>query len=339
MRVAITGATGFTGGHTLKELIASGHEPVAFVRSRSKLNAVIKLHKLPDIEYVEGDITSRESLRPLLKGCDAVIHTAAVAATGKKAVPLIKKVNAAGSRNVLELSSEAKLDPIIYVSSQSVLHPPPGGLYTDECPISPSPIDEYAKSKAEGEIVARKLQGEGHPVVIIWPSGIIGPDDVGVSVAAKGIARLLKAPIIPLPQTGGILMHDVRDLARVLSRCLTAKQGPRRYGVFGHYLDWPETEIFLESVTGKRLRTITLPNSVFHTFGRFGDLIGNLGIDFPLDLATSKFMTSLTPGIDERTRSDLGIEWKPLSESFTDTLRWLVQEGQIPKRLTPKLGS
>ena len=49
-------------------------------------------------------------------------------------------------------------------------------------------------------------------------------------------------------------------------------------------------------------------------------------------------MTSLTPGIDERTRSDLGIEWKPLSESFTDTLRWLVQEGHIPQRLVPKLG-
>ena len=92
MQVAITGATG-PGGHTLKELVASGHEPVAFVRSRSKLDAVIKLHKLPNIEHVEGDITSRESLRPLLKGCDAVIHTAAVAAT-VKAVPLIKKVNA-----------------------------------------------------------------------------------------------------------------------------------------------------------------------------------------------------------------------------------------------------
>ena len=112
MRVAITGATGFTGGHTLKELVASGHEPVAFVRSRSKLDAVIKLHKLPNIEYVEGDITSRESLRPLLKDCDAVIHTAAVAATGKKAVPLIKKVNAVGSRNVLELSTEAHLSLI-----------------------------------------------------------------------------------------------------------------------------------------------------------------------------------------------------------------------------------
>ena len=109
MRVAITGATGFTGGHTLKELVASGHEPVAFVRSRSKLDAVIKLHKLPTIEYVEGDITSRESLRPLLKGCDAVIHTAAVAATGKKAVSLIKKVNAAGSRNVLSYLAKPNL--------------------------------------------------------------------------------------------------------------------------------------------------------------------------------------------------------------------------------------
>jgi nucleoside-diphosphate-sugar epimerase len=330
MRVAVTGATGFTGGHTLKELVASGHEPVAFVRSRSKLDAVIKLHDLPDIEFVKGDITSPESLRPLLRGCEAVIHTAAVAATGKKAIPLIKKVNAAGSRNVLELSVEAGLDPVIYVSSQSVLHPPPGGVYTDECPISQSPIDE-------GELVARKLQGEGHPVVIIWPSGIIGPDDVGVSVAAKGIARLLKSPVIPLPRTGGILMHDVRDLARVLCRCLTANEGPRKYGVFGHYLDWPETEHFLESVTGKRLRTITLPNSTFHAFGKFGDLIGNLGIDFPLDLATSKFMTSLTPGIDARTRTDLEIEWRPLSESFIDTLWWLVQEGKIPKRLVPKL--
>ena len=337
MRVAVTGATGFTGGHTLKELIASGHEPVAFVRSRSKLDAVIKLHHLPDIECVKGDITSPESLRPLLGGCEAVIHTAAVAATGKKAISLIKKVNAAGSRNVLELSVEAGLDPVIYVSSQSVLHPAPGGVYTDECPISQSPIDEYARSKAEGELVARKLQGQGHPVVIIWPSGIIGPDDVGVSVAAKGIARLLKAPVIPLPRTGGILMHDVRDLARVLCRCLTANEGPRKYGVFGHYLDWPETEHFLESVTGKRLRTITLPNSTFHAFGKFGDLVGNLGIDFPLDLATSKFMTSLTPGIDARTRTDLEIEWRPLSESFIDTLRWLVQEGKIPKRLVPKL--
>ena len=62
MRVAVTGSTGFTGGHTLKELIASGHEPVALVRDRSKLDAVRRLHDLPEITCVEGDITIRLSL-------------------------------------------------------------------------------------------------------------------------------------------------------------------------------------------------------------------------------------------------------------------------------------
>ena len=48
-------------------------------------------------------------------------------------------------------------------------------------------------------------------------------------------------------------------------------------------------------------------------------------------------MTSLVPGDDRRTRSELGIEWKPLSESFTDTLGWLVGHGRLPERLVPKL--
>ena len=126
-------------------------------------------------------------------------------------------------------------------------------------------------------------------MVIIWPSGIIGPDDVGVSGCQRN--RKIVEGTHNLTPNGGILMHDVRDLARVLSRCLTAKQGPEDTEV-GHYLDWPETEIFLESVTGKRLRTITF-RILFFTLLGDSDLIGNLGID-SLDLATSKFMTSLT---------------------------------------------
>ena len=37
MRVAITGATGFIGGHIISQAIAAGHEVVALVRSPAKL--------------------------------------------------------------------------------------------------------------------------------------------------------------------------------------------------------------------------------------------------------------------------------------------------------------
>jgi len=337
MRVAITGATGFTGGHTLRELLEAGHDPVALIRSEAKLERVRKLHDLPDFESVVGDITDKRSIRSLIDGCDAIIHTAAVAATDKKSIPLIKETNAVGSKNVLELSAQAGLDPIVYVSSQAVLHPPPEGIYTNECPISASRLGAYAESKAEGELIARTLQEQGCPIAIIWPSGIIGPDDAGVSVAANGISRILKSPILPLPQNGGILMHDVRDLAKVLCRCLEPGLGPRRFGVFGHYLDWNETTIFLSEITGKNLKTIRFPDSVFRSLGRLGDFLGNFNINFPLDLSTAEFMTTLVPGDDRYTRETLSIEWRPLSESFSDTLLWLAREELISEKTIPAI--
>ena len=138
MRVAITGATGFTGGHTVRELLAAGHDPVALIRDEKKLEQVRKLHNLPKFDFVVGDITDTASIQKLIHNCDAIIHTAAIAATGKKSIPLIKATNALGTKLILELSVQAKLDPIIYVSSQSVLHPPPDGKYTNSCPISPN---------------------------------------------------------------------------------------------------------------------------------------------------------------------------------------------------------
>ena len=337
MRVAITGATGFTGGHTVRELLAAGHDPVALIRDEKKLEQVRKLHNLPKFDFVVGDITDTASIQKLIHNCDAIIHTAAIAATGKKSIPLIKATNALGTKLILELSVQAKRDPIIYVSSQSVLHPPPDGKYTNSCPISPNLLGAYAESKAEGEQLARNFQEQGKPIVIVWPSGIIGPDDVGVSVAANGIARLLKSPILPLPKTGGILMHDVRDLSKVLCKSLSSGLGPRRFGVFGHYLNWTETENFLNEVTGRKMRTVRLPNAVFHALGRFGDAVSHLHVNFPLDLATARFMTTLVPGDDKSTRESLSLEWRPLSDSFKDTLLWLTRKGMISKESIPAI--
>lgn len=333
----MTGATGFTGGHTLKALRAHGHEPRALVRSPAKLEQVEALHGLDPVDHVVGDVTDPAAVAALLEGCDAVIHVAAVAATGRDATKLIEATNVPSTRLVLEHAAGAGLDPIVHVSSQSALHPPPGGIYRAGGPLSDEPIGAYGISKVESERIARRLQDEGHPVVIVWPSGITGPDDVGISVGAAGSARLLNGSALPLPKSGGLLLHDVRDLADVLARTIEAGRGARGYGVFGHYLPWADVPAMIEAITGRTLAVRRLPDGFFHALGRVGDVLGRIGVPFPLDGATATFMTSLVPGDDEETRRDLGIEWRPVEETYGDMLRWLVATDHLAADKAPAL--
>lgn len=337
MRVAVTGATGFAGGHTLRALVDAGHEPVPLVRDESKLRSVEQLHGLEPLTGVIGDICDPGAVTALCDGADALIHTAAVAFIGPRHRAAIEATNVPGTRLVLEAATARELDPVVHLSSTSALHPPPGGRYHRDNPVSPTPLGDYSRSKAESEQIARQLQDAGHPVTIVWPSGIAGPDDVGCSVMAEGTAKLLQTGVLPLATSGGNLMHDVRDLATVLARLMEPGLGARRYGVFGHFLSWPDMAAVVQEVSGATLRTPTIPNWVFAALGRFGDLVGRVGVEPPLDSATAAFMTGLVPGDDRETRDELGVEWRPIETTMGDMLRWLVATGRLDARRAPAL--
>jgi len=70
------------------------------------------------------------------------------------------------------------LDPIVHVSSYTALLPPdpPGAVLTPDSPVT-RPGATYARSKAESDLVARRYQEQGAPVVIVYPGGVVGPDD------------------------------------------------------------------------------------------------------------------------------------------------------------------
>src|SRR5260370_42584758 len=78
MRVAVTGATGFTGQRVVRELIARGLEVAALVRPKDGLEAARRPGLDPRVRVVEGDLGDPARLRVLLAGGDAFVHVASL---------------------------------------------------------------------------------------------------------------------------------------------------------------------------------------------------------------------------------------------------------------------
>src|SRR5439155_7386337 len=89
--------------------------------------------------------------------------------------PTIATTNVRGTETVLDAALRAGVDPIVYVSSYVGLLPSTDVL-GPESPVG-DPTPPYARSKADSEIVARRYQEEGYPVVRVTPGSTWGPHD------------------------------------------------------------------------------------------------------------------------------------------------------------------
>lgn len=167
MRVLITGASGFLGGHVLEATKAAGHETVVFARKTSNLSSVI--NSIDEIRY--GTIEDLESVRNAMKGIDAVMHCAGAV---RHVAPYreLYMTNVIGTRNVTLAAAESGVEKIVYASSMGVM-----GLLPDESE-GRRIRDKYCRSKAEAEKVffdvCEKYGMEG---VALRPGVIYGPRD------------------------------------------------------------------------------------------------------------------------------------------------------------------
>jgi nucleoside-diphosphate-sugar epimerase len=332
MKVLVTGGTGFVGAHTVAALIASGHTARLLVRTPSRVAPALDPLGVTDgVETVTGDITDRASVEAAVEGCDAAIHAAAVVSFDRRNAARTSEINVEGTRTVLGTAWRAGLDPILYVSSVSALHPPTGPVLTPSSPVTP-PSEVYAGSKAAAELAARDLQEQGAPVVITYPGGVWGPHDPNIGESTRGTIWLLRLGIVP--QTGGgYLLVDVRDLGRVHVAALVAGQGPRRYMAGGTWFTGKELAALVSSVTGRRIVSTPSPGWSLRATGRIGDRIQSLlKIELPFTAEGMATIVRSVPTDDSATHDELGVAWRDPAVTVSDTLRWLLADGHLTRR-------
>ena len=110
MRIAITGGTGFIGGHLAQRLATDGHEVVVTGRSAGEeANAAVsKLSSVP------SDLSDTKLLAEAFAGCDAVAHCAGI--NRELGDQTYQRVHVAGTRNVVEAARHSGVRKIVLMS-------------------------------------------------------------------------------------------------------------------------------------------------------------------------------------------------------------------------------
>jgi UDP-glucose 4-epimerase len=154
MRVLVTGGSGFIGSHVLDALAAEGHEPVVFDLVRSR-------HHPPDTyATILGDITDRESTRRAVRGCDAIVHLAAVADVNDVVANPVRadRVNVRGTEMILETARHEGVSRVVYGSTIWVYGDAAVEGADEDSPLA-EPTHLYTATKLAGEMYALTYNG------------------------------------------------------------------------------------------------------------------------------------------------------------------------------------
>ena len=173
MRVLVTGATGFIGGHLARYLAAQGHHVRALVRRDSLALAEA------GVELTWGDVTDPEATQAAVREVEAVFHLAAVRDVWGTPESVYRRVNVEGTRHLLEAAAGAGVRRFIYCSSVGVARYP-GNLTADETLPYSEPTSQvlYHRTKAQAEQMALQWVSSGRvPALVVRPVITYGPRD------------------------------------------------------------------------------------------------------------------------------------------------------------------
>lgn len=321
MQIAVTGGTGYLGAHVVRGLLNAGHQVRLLAEPGWDNPELLRgLSESGSITVLTGDVRESDIVATLLDDCDAVLHAASVVGTDNRRENLMWEINAFATESVLRQAHDRGLDPIVTINSYSSLFSPAVAVIGPDTPTAAG-RSAYAKTKGYADRAARRLQDEGAPVVITYPSSVVGPAlATAPGITEQGWAPIIRAGVAPRLRNAGMMMVDVRDVADVHVASMRPGRGPKRYVCGGVMLSFDEMIGALEAGSGRHIRRVPVSGGLFRALGRIADAVGDrlpLGAGFSFEAA--QLLTAATPTDDSRTLAELGVTWRSPREAIIAT--------------------
>jgi uncharacterized protein YbjT (DUF2867 family) len=253
VRILLTGATGFIGGHIATALIEQGHQLIICSRDPKRVQ-----QRFPDSECIKADFARDDDITLWVQrteNVDIVINTVGIIReTGKQTFDALHRDTPIALFKACEISNVRR---VIQLSA----------LGADD-----SAISHYHLSKRAADRVLSNLKLEW---VILMPSVVYGPQAKSMALF-KALSNL---PLIPLVESGmqPIQPLHINDLVAAVMQCVVSEQ-PIRKGI---ELVGPEPITMKSLLTQLRnwlgytpARFISLPYCTTLVLARWAGLLG-----------------------------------------------------------------
>ncbi len=329
MRILVTGATGFVGGVLVRELIKDGeHEIRALVRKDSNIS---NIQRLDGLEITFGDLRDKESLKKALKGCRGLYHAAAHNALWARDSRIFYDVNVRGTQNILEAAREEGVEKVVYTSSIRALGiPQKGTLANEETEFNCWHIkDHYMKSKYLAEQVCLEMAEKGLPVVIVNPTGPVGPGDIRPTPTGKSIVDFLNGKL-PGYLDGGFNLIDVEDVAK--GHILAFQKGRigERYILGNRNISMKEFFLLLERISKVPAPKMRIPYPLALTAASALELSSKITRKpSPLTIARVQIISKYIYFDCSKAIRELGLPQTPIELSLEKAVRWFRENGYV----------
>lgn len=313
MRVVVTGATGFIGGHVVRELLSRGHQVRALARASSNVAGLP-----PEVEIVRAEL---ERAEPAMAQADGLIHLAGVGGGLLKRSDRdgreLRRVNVDGTRRIFEAARGAGIRRAVLVTSMwTVLRP-------DLAARSP-----YLRSRVDSERAALDAAGGAIETVIACPTFVVGAGDRGPNLPGSLIVAALRGRF-PVVLPGGMTWIAVQDAARNLAEALDRGTPGERYLLGAEHLSWADWHAMVARAAGSAPPRCRLDR-------RSGNVLAWLA-DTALAVAGRRAAIPLRDGFGllclenapdcRRTWEALGEPSRPVEDAVAEAVRWFRAHG------------
>lgn len=305
LTLALTGGTGFVGGHSIEAALARGHRVLALARRPQQPR--------DGVEWIAGSLAEPAALDRLMARADAVIHIAGVTNAASREAFIAGNVD-----GTVAARRAAGKRPFVHVSSLSAREPA---------------LSTYGWSKLEGETAALAADG---PVTAVRPPGVYGPGDHDF----LALFKTARSGFVPMPRGSVSAMIHGADLGRALVALAEELHGPgnsagRVYEIddgAGGYSPAQMADA-IGGALGRRVRAVPVPPALLHLAALGATGWSKLSGTLPrLSRDRAGYMAHPDWSADSRALLALGI-WRPtigLSQGMAETAAWYRKQDLLP---------